>query len=63
MKLKHNVYNTHVVQCTLPASNCYKTSIPVVKGQGKCFKIFSNYCEVPKVLDPPLPPESSDPRK
>ena len=23
--------NTHVVQCTLPASNCYKTSIPVVK--------------------------------
>ena len=41
MKLKHNVYNTHVVQCTLPVSNCYKTSIPVVKGQGKCFKIFS----------------------
>lgn len=56
MKLKHNVYNTHVVQCTLPASNCYKTSIPVVKGQGKCFKIFSKLLWSSQSTGPPPPP-------
>ena len=55
MKLKHNVYNTHVVQCTLPASNCYKTSIPVVKGQGKCFKIFSKLLWSSQSTGPPPP--------